>query len=618
MKEQKDIKTPAWPAVFWIHLIGFVFLASSLSINPLKISHAFFSDEAVYYTMAYSFAYDGDMVFRRGDLLRVYKEYEAGPQGIILKLNERDGNLVFGKSFLYSLLASPFVRLLKTNGFLTFNVLLLWLNLLCGYRVVRSTVNENKAMLFSLFYFLANATLLYLFWMTPEYFNLSLVCYAFFFFVADEWFGSKTKILTAPYNHLISAVFFGMATYSKPTNALLIVPLGIWMLYRKKMLAASLTLCTYVIVTVALFGANVYFTGEWNYQGGRRASFSDRFPFERPGVSEFAPFKAKPPIQAMVRPPFYWKTFASNWLYFFFGRFSGLAVYFFPMFFGLIYFFFCKKDSLVTVIYIAGWVGIFTYMIGIPWNYFGGSGTIGNRYLLGVFPIFLFVIRRDFPLKLLGAACLLSLLFASAFLATPVYSSVEVDFHQKQSILRVLPVEKSLLNDLPSCAICAPLARRIAFDNPSTYFAYFVDDNTHFREDYGGYRGFWVKGGRVSEFILRAFKPASKMRVRLKSLKPGNKIEITVNGTATKIALTDSIFYVVDVPLPAPFAYDRDGRGPTFLYDIKIQPESGVITPMNWVGDRYLGVFVRLELPELEEQMGLLSAKGAPGEKVLK
>src|SRR5262249_52534879 len=177
-----------FPAVWIIHLIGFFFFAAGLGIHPLKITRAFFSDESVYYTMAYSFAYDGDMQFQREDLLRVYKEFAAGPQGIVLKINDRDRNIVFGKAYLYSLIAAPFVRVFGTNGFFIFHAFLLWLNLLCAYRFCRSGMQERMAVLFGIFYFLANATLVYLYWMTPEYFDMSLVCYAFFFFVAAERF----------------------------------------------------------------------------------------------------------------------------------------------------------------------------------------------------------------------------------------------------------------------------------------------------------------------------------------------------------------------------------------------------------------------------------------------
>jgi len=587
------------PAVLFIHLAGFLFLASAFAINPLKITRAFFSDEAVYYTMTYSFAFDGDMEFRRSDLVRVYQEFAAGPQGIILKLNHRDENIVFGKSYLYALVSSPFVRVLGTNGFFAFHALLLWLNLLCGYRFCISFMQPRAAVLFSFFYFLANASLLYLFWMTPEYFTMSLVCYAFFFFLAAERLQSKWKLFNSPFNYLIAAFLFGLASYSKPTNALLVVPLGIWMLYRKKILPALFTLSVFVLTAVALFGINVYFTGEWNYQGGDRAVFYDHFPFEKPGISEFAPFKQKESIGSMHAPPFYGKAFLYNWIYFFFGRFSGLAIYFFPMFFGLMYFLFSKKGKLSVPVYIAGSIGILTYMIGLPWNYFGGSGTIGNRYLLNAFPVLLFAIAEQPSRRLLAASIALSLVFPSAFLFSPVFSSFDVAFHQKRSLLHVLPAEKTLLVDLPTNNSLR--ARRVFFDKPANYFAYFLDDNTYYGEDFEQYSGFWVKGERTAELILRAIQPVTRMKVRARSMAPLNEVTLTVNGRASQIRLSDSVFHEMEVSMPGPFPYDRDGTGTSYLYDIKINSSSGKIATVDSAGERYLGVFIRLELPEAQQ-----------------
>jgi hypothetical protein len=591
-----DKKT--FPAIVLIHLAGILFLLAALCINPLKITRAFFSDESVYYTMAYSFAFDADMEFQHEDLLRVYQEFAAGPQGIVLKLNERDGTIVFGKSFLYSLVAAPFVLLLKTKGFLALHALLLWLNLLCAYRFCSSFMQPRMAALFSFFYFLANASLVYLFWMTPEYFNMSLVCFAFFFFVSDEALKSKVKILNAPYNYILSSLFFALATYSKPTNALLIIPLGIWLLYRKKILIAMITLSVYVLGAVAILGTNVYFTGDWNYQGGKRAVFYNHFPFERPGVSPFAPFKKKREVDVNLktyRPPFYLKAFLHNWIYFFFGRYSGLAIYFFPMFFVLIYFLLSKKTGLSTAIYASGWLGILTYMVGIPWNYFGGSGTIGNRYLLNAFPALLFALRQEPSRKWMAGGLVSSLLYSSVFLATPIFSSFDNSFHQRNYLFRFLPIEMTLLSDLPFNT--NRRAVRVAFDHPAAYFLYFADNNTYFQEAYDHYLGFWVKGERTAEVIMRTFEPVQKMRLKIKSIQPGNTFTVMTGADSVEIQLKESSFYEGEVRLPDPLPYDRDNRGATYLYNIKLHARSGVIRTQEGMGERYLGAFVRIELP---------------------
>ncbi|PWT93663.1 MAG: hypothetical protein C5B54_01525 [Acidobacteria bacterium] len=583
-----------------IHLIGICVFVAGLAIHPLKITRAFFSDEAVYYTMAYSFAYDGDMQFKREDLIRVYKEFSAGPQGIVLKINERDQNIVFGKSYLYALMAAPFVRVFHTNGFFVFYAVLLWLNLLCAYRFYISFMKPRNSLLFSVFYFIANATVIYLYWMTPEYFNMSLICYAFFFFVAGEQLKSTRILLKEPYNYYVAALFFAMATYSKPTNALLIVPLGIWMIYRKKILAAMITFSIFVLFTVALFGINIYFTGDWNYQGGNRAVFYDHFPFERPGASEFAAFHFRKPIHSMVKPPFYLQAFLHNWIYFFFGRFSGLAIYFLPMFFCLVYFIVTKKTSLSVAVYFAGWIGILTYMVGIPWNYFGGSGTIGNRYLLNSFAVLLFAIQQEPSRKALAAGIGSSLLFTTPLLFSPVLSSFDNSFHQERGLLHLLPVEKTLLADLPINT--NQLARRVAFDDPANYLLYFMDDNTYYREAMDHYYGFWVKGERSADIVMRTFVPVTKLRLRLKSLAPNNVADIRVGMQSIHVDLDTSQFFEGEINLPKPLPYDRDGTGATYLYQITIHPKKGMVTQMNSSIDRYLGVFVRMELPEAAQK----------------
>lgn len=595
---KKKFLSPMWA----IHLVGFIFIAAGFAINPLALTRSFFSDESVYYTMAYSFANDNDMTFQQNDLLRVYHEFGAGPQGIVLKINEKDQNIVFAKAFLYSMAAAPFVKLFGTNGFFILHGVLLWLNLLCGYKFCSSIMKPGMAMLFSFFYFLANASLVYLFWMTPEYFNMSLICYATFFFVAAEKFASKFPLFQSPWNYGISAIFFAMATFSKPPNALLIAPLGIWLLFKRKYIPAAVAFGVYMFATAAFFGLNIYYTGEWNFQGGRRAVFYDNFPYGRAGASPFAPFRPKRAIDIspkswFSRVNYIPKSMLYNWAYFFIGRYSGLAIYFFPMLFALLYFLFAQKNGISNAVYIAGWVGILTYMIGLPWNYFGGSGTIGNRYLMNPFAILLFSVTQEPNRKILIPAIGISLLFTAPFLASPILSSFDNSYHQKEGIYRKLPLERTMLADLPFNTNRA--AVRIAFDDPPTYLLYFADNNTYLREELEHKLGFWVKGEKECELILRSPVKVSRLRLRLKPAEKGMSV-IVDTGEKTQIELKEPLFYSGEVRLLDPLPYDRDNTGVSYLYDIKIKSPAGSIKNINGMGDRYLGIFVRLELPEVK------------------
>jgi hypothetical protein len=584
----------------WIHLIGIFLLGGALSLNPLRSTRAFFSDEAVYYTMAYSFAYDGDMEYQRKDLLRVYKEYPSGPTGIILKLNERDHTIVFGKGFLYSLAAAPFVRLFHTNGFLVLHAILVWLNLLCAYRFCSAFMEKGSALLFSFFYFLANASFVYFYWMTPEYFNMSLLCYAVFFFVAEK-IQSPRIIFRAPYNYFLSAILFGLATYAKPPNALVVIPLGLWLLFSKKkekprraLIHALIALALFIFATLAMFGWNVYFTGDWNYQGGRRAAFYRSYPFEHPAVSEFSAFERKDAIKAMVAPPFYSKTFLYNWPFFFFGRYSGVAIYFFPMFFCLLFYLFTKKSSLSWAVYIAAWLGLLYYLIGLPWNYFGGSGTIGNRYLLSVFAVFLFAIMSEPPKRLMLMSFLASVAFTGVILFSPLFSSHRNAFHQQFSLFRFLPVEDSLLSDLPVNASFR--ATRVAFTDPATYFVYFLDDNTFYREAYENVNGFWAKGGKKADFVVRTFKPNQKIQATITSLTPNNHVSVKCGDKTTVFEFQTAGTQKKEIPLAPAFPYDRDGTGATYLYNFTVEPASGMVKAIDGYPDRYLGAFIKLDV----------------------
>ena len=129
------------------------FLALAVSIDFPRTALGFKGDEATYYSLTYSLARDGDMAFKREDLVRVWEEFSA-PEGIFLKrgsqlhVERRSGfpyfgvvrtpdpapdRLYFGKSYIYPLFAAPFVRIFGTSGFLVFHSLLLALCTAAGY-----------------------------------------------------------------------------------------------------------------------------------------------------------------------------------------------------------------------------------------------------------------------------------------------------------------------------------------------------------------------------------------------------------------------------------------------------------------------------------------------------
>ena len=64
--------------------VGVVLLSCALTVNFTKVSYGFFSDGATYYNLAQSLANDGDFAYRRDDLVRVWRDFPSGPEGIFL------------------------------------------------------------------------------------------------------------------------------------------------------------------------------------------------------------------------------------------------------------------------------------------------------------------------------------------------------------------------------------------------------------------------------------------------------------------------------------------------------------------------------------------------------
>ena len=126
------------PGLIAAALVLAVYGGLGLSVDFPAAAGGFKSDEATYYMMTHSLAVDGDLAYRRVDLARVWHEFPAGPTGVFLKKGRTvqtvfngqfpfvhlrysqdtdNARLYYGKSYMYPLVAAPFVWLAGTNGF---------------------------------------------------------------------------------------------------------------------------------------------------------------------------------------------------------------------------------------------------------------------------------------------------------------------------------------------------------------------------------------------------------------------------------------------------------------------------------------------------------------------
>ncbi len=228
-------------------LLGLFLLAFAVTVDFPKAAYGFQSDESTYYSLAHSLASDGDFAYQRQDLVRVWEEFPTGPEGIFLKRGNdvrvaldgrfpfvrlirtpdaRNDRLYFAKSYVYPLAAAPFVWLFGTNGFLVLHAILLTVSFGLAYAFLRAAAAPGPALASAAAFLFASATPVYFVWLTPELFNFAcslagLFCWAYREVVPDPTRGGFLRSARAPW---LGAVLIGLATFSKPTNIVVMLP----------------------------------------------------------------------------------------------------------------------------------------------------------------------------------------------------------------------------------------------------------------------------------------------------------------------------------------------------------------------------------------------------------
>jgi hypothetical protein len=610
------------PARIVLGSVSGLVLLVPLAVDLPRVSDGrFWSDAATYHAMAGSLAFDRDLDFGTADLDRIRLDYPTGPQGVFLKrvVGEDGGaRLVYAKALLYPAMAAPLVHLLgAARGLLLLNALVFLVALWLGYAELCRAAGEWAALAGTLAVFVAGVTPVYLLWMTPEIFNLGLVTCGLV-----AWRRGRS---------LLAAALLGAAAYSKPTNLAMALPLvldplagpGGWDARAARgRLAESLRRSAVVAaVAVAGFALTWLATGEANYQGGERKTFYDRYPkdpgvtFDSAGVwmttDHLGPLvtgRDEDKRTSRIAPPRpaseLQRSFLLNLGYFWIGRFGGALPYF-PgvVLAALLFLLLGPRDRagwLALLALLASWLA---YLIVIPDNWYGGAGTLGNRYFVNMVPLGLLLVppRRAGWVLLGGGGVTGALLLP--ILASPVQHSLNPGEHAVHAVFRVLPAELTMLGDLsaftevwrkrrPYNAPGGDPARRGPGDTPA-YFLWFLDDGTFGQESSFGREGFWLRGGDGADVVLQALGPVSRIRLNVTAGPAGDIVTVRVGRDRERLVLpplrTEQIAF--DSPSPAIGYYG------TALYLLQLGSRYGGSTP----GDvRRLGSFCRVELDEAE------------------
>ena len=524
-----------------------VALAAAISVDVVRAGYGIKGDEATYVAMTWSLARDGDFSYQRRDLERFWGIYKQGPEGIFLKrgkqfrvrlrgdppfvrvLNDtqepRTDRLFYAKAMIYSVVAAPFVRVLGMNGFLVFHVLLLALVCVCGYVFLVAHAPPHAAALFVLAFIGASVVPVYTVFLTPEIFNFALVFLAYFLWLYKEVAQPRSAFLRGVGSEVVAAILLGMATYSKPTNLPLAVPLVLAIWWHRRFVRGFIVGVAFAAATGGLFLSNALITGEFNYQGGDRSTFYGR---DRHGNGGF-PFDGSPhnawdrralvttndsDAAVVLEPGELPRRFASNVKYFLVGRHFGFVPYFFPGVIALLLWLGSAERLAAWRVLTVGGVVVsaVVLLLFLPYSWSGGGGPPGNRYFLSVYPALFFIVP---PLSGSWAGLLAwagGALFTAKMVVNPFVAAKFTWEATERGFARQLPVELTMANDLP-VRLDTSLRARIPYGQNPTVFLYFLDRHAFPPEP----PGMWVAGDGRADIIVRSVDPIDHLTVTARS-----------------------------------------------------------------------------------------------------
>ncbi|MCJ7611315.1 MAG: hypothetical protein MUP19_03555 [Candidatus Aminicenantes bacterium] len=589
-------------ALIALGLILFFFLGVALFLNlPLLERGFLFGDQAIYFSMTASIARDFDLEYTKKDLVRYFSYFSAGPQGIFLKKG-KDGKLFFAKSFVYSLFAAPFVRVFGPNGFLVFHAFLLGLILYFGFYYFSRANPPTLSLVVVLTFVFASVAGVYFLWISPDFFNFSLAFIIVFLWLAKnsparpaaplQPAGLFNRFLMSDGSDYLAAFIAGIAFFSKPPNLVLLGPLVLWALARKRWFKAAGIILSFALSAGILFGTNYALTGDWNYQGGERKSFysvEGGFPFEKEGVT-FDTAGHAMTSEGYLQKLYPLKFVFINIFYYFFGRFMGLTWYFFPAVLALILFVIGKKSTAQWLILLAVSAEILIYVILMPDNFGGGGGTLANRYFLNIYPLFLFlppILKRR---QEVVASWAMAAVFLGTILINPLQASAWPATHAKRLPFKLLPVEMTQINELPTNT--NPSAFRVPVGSSEARgFLHFLDDNFNPKQA----DGVWTAGHGTAEIILKTYFPVKEIVFHLSNCpRKNNVITVTVEGRTQRLILQEKEAGTLRFPVGEGFVIKQ-----AHLYKIKIGSSKYAIPYFESESNREhrnLGVFFSLEL----------------------
>ena len=351
-------------------------------------------DEATYLMQAQSIAWDQDLQYERQDYERFVDQWGFAPEGLILQSGNKGQTITYGKPVIYSLAIAPFVRLAPRRGAMIGNAVFLILASLLAAATLTRTLGSTAPLWVSAFVF-ASVTFAHVFWAHADLFLMCLVAVSLSLIYRGSWPEDRTWVPQL----MAAGMLLALVALSRPLYLSLLLPaaLATWSRRSKRPLG-SLAAGVAIVLLLSVLG-NLSLRQTWTPYGGERMGFYSHTGFpdvqfsaaawadkigDRPGTGSWV---EKGKLRFPINP----RLAAYDLYYFWLGRNIGLIPYFLPCLLGLIAFR-KTRGRWSLLIAIAATAAGFFYLRAF--NFYGGGGSIGNRYFLPMYPAFWFLVGR--------------------------------------------------------------------------------------------------------------------------------------------------------------------------------------------------------------------------------
>jgi hypothetical protein len=419
-------------------------------------------------------------------------------------------------------------------------------------------------------------------------------------------------VLSGVGSDLAAAAIVGVLTFSKLPHAILMAPIVAVALSRRQWGRAAAVAIVWAVVMGSLFAANAAITGEFNYQAGDRKTFygRDGFPFanQRETFESIGPVRERGSLMVgdVLANQHTFTVLGHNIVYFLIGRFCGLVPYSFPGVLSVVLFVATRgRRPWQWLLGATVAAAALVLLVVTPFTYSGGGGPVGNRYFLSFYPVFLFLTPPLAGLVPSVIALVCGSLFTAQIVLNPIYSSLHPGDHTKSGPLHALPIELTLLNDLPM-AFDAERSRRPLAGTPPM-LAYFPDEGAFSPEG----DSFWVRGKSRADVILRApvatlgggrfvSKTITRLAVEVQNGGDPGRVSVATGAESRALAMKPAEIARFTLAMPRGVPYHRDENPTSYVYVVSFSTTAGFVPFLdapNSGDSRFLGAHVRL-VPE--------------------